>query len=274
VLTLRELAERADGRARWGILLGDVDSFDALLRSAGTAEEHIHLSVMFKEFFAGELSLLGTLPDFWRKVTVAYLGGDEFAVVGSWDALLPLARELQRLFEKFAGENVQGASGFEGKSISMSLAIAPEGSDAPGPVLQSAILQLKQAKATEPGTFSLFGRTLEWKRLGDAEELKSSLVRLVADFGYSPQYIYDLASVYREGSAGRSSRKKAARVDKPWRIYMRLATVIPQSRGKEVNNVRNAVINSLIGKRTNAVKLRPSGRVGLEWARLATGEGN
>jgi hypothetical protein len=55
---------------------------------------------------------------------------------------------------------------------------------------------------------------------------------------------------------------------------MRLATVIPQSRGKEVNNVRNAVINSLIGKRTNAVKLRPSGRVGLEWARLATGEGN
>jgi CRISPR-associated protein Csm1 len=274
VLSLRQLAERADGRARWGILLGDVDNFDALLRSAGTPEEHIHLSVMFKEFFAGELSLLGTLPDFWRKVTVAYLGGDEFAVVGSWDALLPLARELQRLFDKFAGENVQGASAFEGKSISMSLAIAPEDSDAIGPVLQSAILQLKQAKATEPGTFSLFGRTLEWKRLSDAEELKSSLVRLVADFGYSPQYIYDVASVYREGSAGRSSRRKAARVDKPWRIYMRLATVIPQSRGKEVNNVRNAVINSLIGKRTNAVKLRPSGRVGLEWARLATGESN
>jgi CRISPR-associated protein Csm1 len=274
VLTLEELAGRATGGARWGILLGDVDNFDALLRGAGTAEEHIHLSVMFKEFFAGELSLLGTLPDFWRKITLAYLGGDEFAVIGSWDALLPLARELQRLFEKFAGENVQGPSAFEGKSISMSLAIAPEGSDATGPVLQSAILQLRQAKATEPGTFSLFGRTLEWKRLSDAEELKSSLVRLVADFGYSPQYIYDLASVYREGSATRSTRRKAARVDKPWRTYMRLATVIPQSRGKEVNNVRNAVINSLIGKRTNAVKLRPSGRVGLEWARLATSESN
>jgi CRISPR-associated protein Csm1 len=272
VLTLQQLAERADGRARWGILIGDVDNFDALLRSAGAAEEHIHLSVMFKEFFAGELSLLGTLPDFWRKVTVVYLGGDDFVVVGSWDALLLLARELQRLFEKFAGENVQGASAFEGKTISMSLAIAPEGSEAVGTVLQTAISQLRQAKATEPGTFSLFGRTLEWKRLSDAEELKASLVRLVRDFGYAPQYIYDLASVYREGSAVRSSRRKAARVDKPWRTYMRLARVIPQSRGKEVNNVRNAVINSLIGKRTNAVKLRPSGRVGLEWARLAAGE--
>jgi CRISPR-associated protein Csm1 len=154
----------------------------------------------------------------------------------------------------------------------MSLAVAPESSDEIGPVLHSAVSQLKQAKATEPGTFSLFGRTLEWKRLSDAEELKSSLVRLVRDFGYSPQYIYDLTSVYREGSAVRSLRKKAARVDKPWRTYMRLARVIPQSRGKEVNNVRNAVINSLIGKRTSAVKLRPSGRVGLEWARLATSE--
>jgi CRISPR-associated protein Csm1 len=155
----------------------------------------------------------------------------------------------------------------------MSLAIAPEDSDVVGSVLQSALSQLRQAKATEPGTFSLFGRTLEWKRLNDAEELKSSLVRLVRDFGYSPQYIYDLAAVYREGTANRTSRRKAARVDKPWRTYMRLARVIPQSRGKEVNNVRIAVINSLIGKRTNAVKLRPSGRVGLEWARLATSEG-
>lgn len=272
VSTLAQLAERANGRPRWGVLVGDVDNFDALLRSAGSAEDHIHRSVMFKEFFAGELSLLGTLPDFWRKVTVVYLGGDDFVAVGSWDALLALARELQRLFEKFAGENVQGPSGFEGKSISMALAIAPEGSDDIGPVLETAVSQLRQAKASEPGTFWLLGRTLEWKRLSDAEELKSSFMKLIRDFGYSPQYIYDLASVYREGSAVRSSRKKAARVDKPWRTYMRLARVIPQLRGKEVNNVRNAVINSLIGKRTNAVKLRPSGRVGLEWARLAAGE--
>ena len=67
------------------------------------------------------------------------------------------------------------------------------------------------------------------------------------------------------------SRRKTPRVDKPWRVYMRLSRVIPQARGKEVNNVRSTVIASLIGKRTAALKLRPSGRVGLEWARLVVG---
>jgi hypothetical protein len=36
--------------------------------------------------------------------------------------------------------------------------------------------------------------------------------------------------------------------------------------------VRNAVITNLVGKKTAGLKLRPSGRVGLEWARLAAGD--
>jgi CRISPR-associated protein Csm1 len=267
---VRELAQRAEGAARWGILIGDVDQFDAQLRRVGSVEEHIQLSVLFRDFFAGELSLLCALPDFWRTVSVLYCSGDGFAVMGSWDALLALARELQRLFERFAEQNLQGMSPLEGKSVSMALAIAPEEDADPSSVYAQAIEGLRQAKTIESGSFHLFGRVLEPKRLADAEELKSSLIRLVRDFGYSPDYIQDLASVYRESLSARSSRRKAVRVDKPWRIYMRLARVIPQSRGKELNNLRNSVIASLIGKRTTALKLRPSGRVGLEWARLAT----
>ena len=98
---LAELAKRAEGAHRWGILRGDVDHFDLQLRRVNSIEEHIHLSVLFKEFFAGELAVLCTLPDFWRKVSILYRGGDDFAVIGTWDALVLLARELQRLFEKF-----------------------------------------------------------------------------------------------------------------------------------------------------------------------------
>jgi CRISPR-associated protein Csm1 len=266
-----ELAARAEGAPRWGILKGDVDHFAVQLKSAGTIEDHIHISALFKEFFAGELSILCTLPDFWRKVSILYRGGDDFAVMGAWDALLLLARELERLFERFAEQNLQSVMTLEAKSVSMALALAPEMDSPVSSVFKDALEQLHRAKAIETGTLYLFGRTLEWKRLADAEELKSSLVRLVRDFGYSPDYIHDLASVYREAVAGRASRRKAIRVDKPWRIYMRLARVIPQSRGKEINNVRNAVIASLIGKRTAVLKLRPSARVGLEWARLAAG---
>ena len=266
-----ELAEQAEGTPRWGILKGDVDLFAAQLKRSRTIEDHIHLSVLFKEFFAGELALLCTLPDFWRKVTLLYRGGDGFTLIGAWDALLMLARELQRLFEKFAEENLQSAPTLEGKTITMALAIAPEINTPVANTFQQAVEQVHYAKAIEAGTFYLFGRNLEWKRVSDAEELKASLMRLVREFGYSPDYIHDLASVYREALSAHGGRRKAIRVDKPWRTHMRLSRVIPQSRGKEVNSLRTAVITSLIGKRTAALKLRPSGRVGLEWARMAAG---
>ncbi len=273
-LDIPDLAVRADGAPRWGILLGDVDYFDAQLKRQGSIADHVHLSVLFKEFFAGELSVLCTLPEFWRKVTVLYRGGNNFAVAGSWDALLLLAREMQRLFARFVAGNLQTSPTPEGQTISMALAISPEKETSVPTVYREAAARLGETKTTAPDTFHLFGRTLEWKRLTDAEELKNSLVRLVAEHGYSPDYIHDLAAVYRESLATfgtPASRRKLPKVDKPWRTYMRLSRVIPQARRKEVNHLRTTVIASLIGKRTAALKLRPSGRVGLEWARLATG---
>jgi CRISPR-associated protein Csm1 len=270
---LPQLAARAGGSHKWGILRGDVDHFDLHLRRVNSIEEHIHLSVMFKDFFAGELALLCTLPDFWRKVTILYRGGEDFAVIGTWDALVPLARELQRLFEKFVEQNTLMFPDLEARSISMGMAIAPDAASPAGAVFQEAGIQLQAAKAGEVGGFRLFGRTLEWKRLADAEELKTSMMRLVRDFRFSPDYVHDLASVYRESFSGRAQRRnKAVKIDKPWRTFMRLSSVIPQGRGKELNNVRNAVITNLVGKKTAGLKLRPSGRVGLEWARLAAGD--
>jgi CRISPR-associated protein Csm1 len=251
--------------------MGDVDRFDAQLKQAGSIEDHIQLSVLLKDFFAGELSLLCAMADFWRKATILYRGGDDFAILGTWDALLGLARELQRVFDKFVEQNFQTLSGVEGKTISMALALASELEMPLAEVFQDAAEQLRYAKALEPGTFHLFGRTLEWKRLEEAEELKRGLMRLVREFRYSPDYIHDLASVYRESSSARSVRRKAVRVEKPWRIYMRLSEVIPPARGKEMSNLRNALISSLTGKRAAGLKLRPSARVGLEWARMAAG---
>ena len=272
VASLEELARHAEGSQRWGILRGDVDHFDLRLRRATTVEEHILLSVLFKEFFAGELSVLCTMPDFWRKVSILYRGGDDFAVYGSWDALLALARELQRVFDKFAEQHLQQFAGLEGKTVSMALAIAPDGDSSPAAVFEQAETHLRAAKAAETGTFHVFGRTLEWKRLADAEELKAGLVRLVTNFGYSPDYIQDLAAVYREAYSTQATRRnKAIRVEKPWRTYLRLTRVIPPARGKEWNNLRSSVITNLVGKSTANLKLRPSSRVGLEWARLAAG---
>jgi CRISPR-associated protein Csm1 len=270
--TLEELATRADGSPRWGILRGDVDHFEVQLRRAASIEDHIHFSALLKEFLAGELGILCSLPEFWRKVMILYRGGEDFAVAGSWDALVLFARELERLFAKFVEQHLSTLPGVEAKSISMALAIASDVNDSPTEIFREAGLELRNTKANELGSIHLFGRTLEWKRLNDAEELKVSLVRLVREFHFPPDYINDLASVYREAFAARAGhRNKTQRMDRPWRTYMRLSRVIPQPRGKEQANLRNAVITGLVGRRTAGLKLRPSARVGLEWARLAAG---
>jgi CRISPR-associated protein Csm1 len=266
-----DLAIRAVGAPRWGILRGDVDNFELRLRRTNTVEERLQLSVLFKDFFSGELSLLCALPEFWRKTSILYRGGDDFAVIGAWDALVALARELQRVFERFVGENLQSFAGMEGKSLSMALAVAPMLEASPVAVFEQAGAHLQSAKATDIGTFHLFGRTLEWKRLADAEELKNGLVRLVKEFGYPAEYIHDLASVYREAYSAQATRRaKPIRVDRPWLTYMRLSRIIPASKQRELNVLRNGLIAQLIGTKTANAKLRPSGRAGLEWARLAT----
>ena len=271
--TVADLAERSDGVERWAVLRGDVDHFDARLRNADSIEEHIHLSVLLKQFFAGELALLCAYPEFWRKVSLVYRGGDDFAVVGAWDALLQLAQELHRLFEKFVEQNLRGLAGVEGKTISMAISLAPSRDSQVEGIYRQCGLDLRSTKVSEAGAFHLFGRPLEWERLADAEELKNSLVRLVDEFGVGRNTVEDLVSVYRETFSVRGGRKqKAVKIEKPWRTYMRVSEVLPQRRGREFNNLRTTVVTHLLGKKTAGLKLRPSARVGLEWARVAAGE--
>ena len=112
---VQTLARRAQGRSIWGVLRGDVDNFGLRLRRVHSIEEHVPLSVLYKQFFAGELEVLCSLPEFWRKVSIIYSGGDDFAVYGSWDALIALAREVQRLFHRFTEENLKEYPGAEGQ---------------------------------------------------------------------------------------------------------------------------------------------------------------
>lgn len=266
------LAGRAAGRPIWGVLQGDVDNFGIRLRRAQSIEEHIQLSVLYKQFFAGELEVLCSLPEFWRKVTVLYSGGNDFAVYGAWDALIPLAREVQRLFHRFAEENLKDFPGREGKTITMALSLAPTLDTPLGEVYEEASARLQIAKASDKDCFSLLGRTLEWKQLGEAAELKEELMRMITDFGCEPQYLRDLCSIYRESHWIRRGRDADSLAARPWRFHRRLNRILGTSREREFQKARAGLVADLAGKNTANLKLRPSGRVALEWARLSAGE--
>ena len=270
-----ELTARASGLQTWGVLRGDVDNVGIRIRRAQTIEEHIQLSVMYKQFFAGEMEVICSMPEFWRKVTVIYSGGDDFAVYGAWDALLGLAGEMERLFHRFAQQNLQDFPGAEGKTISMALALAPAVDASLGAVFEEAGRRLESAKSADKDCIWLLGRTLEWKQFAEASALRDSLIRMIAEFRCSPQYLRDLCGIYRETQA-RVSRRQARRTggERPWRYHRRIRRILGGARPSgdhrgDFQKARNALIADLIGRSAVTVKLRPAGRVALEWARLA-----
>ena len=263
---VQTLARRAQGRSIWGVLRGDVDNFGLRLRRVHSIEEHVPLSVLYKQFFAGELEVLCSLPEFWRKVSIIYSGGDDFAVYGSWDALIALAREMQRLFHRFTEENLKDYPGAEGKTISMAMALAPETYHPLAAVYEEAGRNLDLAKSADKDCIYLLGRILEWRRLADAAELKDTVTRLVHDFRMSRQFLYQLRSFYRREAYGEG----AGDLQRTWRFQRRFNRILSGTRDREFQKLRTHLITEMVGRRSAEVKLRPAGLVALEWARLVT----
>jgi CRISPR-associated protein Csm1 len=263
------LAERAEGRPVWGVLRGDVDSFEIRIRRLQTIEEHVQLSVLYKQFFAGELEVLCSMPDFWRKVSVIYSGGNDFAVYGSWDALILLCREIQRLFHRFNEENLKDFPGAEGKTISMALAFAPDTGARLASVYEEAGRKLEIAKSSGKDSLHLFDRIVEWRQLAHAAELKESLGRMVHQFGYSPEFLGEMMRFYSETDPA-AARSGSVRFDRPWRYHRRLNLWAGGARDREFQKLRSRLIVDLIGRDAAQARLRPAGRIALEWAKLLT----
>lgn len=266
------LASRAKGRRLWGILRADVDQFSARLRRAQTIDETLECSLFFRNFFAGEVQVLCAQAEFWQKVTILYTGGDEFAIAGSWDALIPFAREMERLFKQTAEEFLKDMAGPEGKTLSMGLSLAPAGAS-PAVVYAEAGRQLEIAKSTRSDGIALFGRALDWKQMAEAAETKDAMVRLVEQFGCSPSYLGELAGFYRESDRvlpARQSKLRSERQSRPWRLHNRLNRMLegPDDR-RDYLKARDRLIAEFVQRNQAQLRLKPSGRVALEWARLS-----
>ena len=263
---VQTLARRSQGRSIWGVLRGDVDNFGLRLRRVHSIEEHVPLSVLYKQFFAGELEVLCSLPEFWRKLSIIYAGGDDFAVYGAWDALIALAREIQRLFHRFTEENLKEFPGAEGKTISMAIALAPEMYYPLAAVYEEAGRNLDLAKSADKDCIYLLGRILEWRHLADASELKDTVTRLVHEYRMSKQFLYQLRSFYRREAYGDA----AGGFERTWRFQRRFNRILSGTRDREFQKLRTHLISELAGRKSAEVKLRPAGLVALEWARLVT----
>ena len=268
-----ELAKRSDGQPVWGVLRADVDNFGIRLRRAQSIEEHVQLSMMAKHFFARELDLVCSLGEFWQRVTVITAGGDNFAIYGSWDALILLARDMQRVFSRFVEENLKDFPGAEGKTISMAIAAA-EADEQLSEVYEQAGRNLVLAKAVDKDCIYLLGRVLEWKQLNDAIEVKDMVGRIASEFRSGRQFLSELERLYQKVSAPESLSDPERLVRRAYRFQRRYSRISSQ-REREFARLRTHLINEIVGRNVKPtpgkqIKLRPAGVVALEWARLAS----
>ena len=270
VASAKELAKRAKGEKLWGILRGGIDDFDTRMRKAQSVEEHVQLSILYKQFLAGEIELMCSTGDYFQRVTVLRAENAEFAVFGSWDALLGFARELQRVFAAFAGDSLKDLAGGEAKSLTMALTLA-EPAEPMARIWEDNARDLEIAKSSDKDCLYLLGRVLEWKQMADAAELTEAVVQIAADFRGGQQFLAQLRTLYRKVETGGLTPADHERIaSRALRFQRRFANVASRKE-REFQKLRAHLMKELAGRNLRGkLKIRPEGLVALEWARLAT----
>ncbi len=269
--TAKELARRAHGQRLWGVLRGEIDDYSTRMRRLQSVEEHVHLSMLYKQFLAGEIQLLCSQGEYFQRVTVLHSGASDFAVYGSWDALAGFARELERVFSRFAQENLKDLPGAEAKTLTMALTIAEPGEPL-ARVYEDCGRDLEIARASDKDCLHILGRVLEWKQLHEAADLKDALVHLNEEFRGGRHFLAQLRSLYKKVEAPEQSgvhvddERLMARALRFQRRFARVAS----RREREFQKLRSHLMKEMAGRNVRGrLKLRPEGLIALEWARLA-----
>ncbi len=265
--TTKELARRAHGQRLWGVLRGEIDDYGTRMRRLQSVEEYVHLSMLYKQFLAGEIQLLCSQGEYFQRVTVLHSGASDFAIYGSWDALAGFARELERVFSRFAQENLKDLPGAEAKTITMALTIAESGAPL-ARVYEDCGHDLEIARASDKDCLHVLGRVLEWKQINEAADLKDALVQLNEEFKGGRAFLAQLRNLYKkvESPEYTDEERLMARALRFQRRFARVAN----RREREFQKLRSHLMKEMAGRNVRGtLKLRPEGLIALEWARLA-----
>ena len=269
--TIKELARRAHGQKLWGVLRGEVDDYGMRMRRLQSVEEYVVLSMLYRQFLAGEIQLLCSQGEYFQRVTVLRSGASDFAVYGSWDALAGFARELERVFSRFAQENLKDLPGAEAKTITMALTIAEPGAPL-ARVYEDCGRDLEIARASDKDCLHILGRVLEWKQLNEAADLKEALVHLNEEFRGGRQFLAQLRNLYKKVEAPENSgvQLDADRLMARALRFQRRFARVASRREREFQKLRSHLMKEMAGRNLRGrLKLRPEGLIALEWARLA-----
>jgi CRISPR-associated protein Csm1 len=239
---LARMAKERTGTEKLGVLKMDVDDLGEIFarglpESERTMVGVAALSRSLKWFFEGyvnEILARGTFryvtsrgfveAPFGTQIYPIFSGGDDFLVVGAWDAVFEFARRVHKEFAEFVGHH-------PGVTVSASLLVV----DPKESVVRFAARadeRLEDAKLAGPekDRISVFDSVLRWRDFATAAELKERLEVLVKQRGESQ----NLLQRVQQSAAGHERFQMAARAGsfRPERIW-RLAYFLGRTTRKE-----------------------------------------
>jgi CRISPR-associated protein Csm1 len=219
-LTLEDIAEKASGIKKWGVLRADVDNLGKLFQQGLGKNKTISrismLSSMLSLYFSARISQLQKwiadssgnegLADF---VYVAYSGGDDLFLIGPWSVLPDLAKAIYDDFRKFTCERL---------TLSTGIFFAP---GKKFPIYQAAKMAGEaEYKAKDDGRnrLNLFGESMAWECFPEVKkiiELVTSLVDENNGRGVPRSLLGILYNIYQEKE---KKKKQEISLERVWRL--------------------------------------------------------
>ena len=203
ILSFEQLAEKAKGANKIGILKMDVDDLGQIFSEGFKSKtddkistDKISISRISTLSSYLDMFFLGFINEFTKKhdIYINYSGGDDLLVIGAYDNIIQFTHEFREKFKQWTCQN---------KSINISGGISIVGSKFPiGKAIHAADRNLSKSKNAGKDKITLFDEILSWDDNGTCYgyntllEYGKYLEKNVEDEKLSKGFIYSLLKIW------------------------------------------------------------------------------
>lgn len=239
---------------RLGILRMDVDNLgqifiNGLSEQKRTFSRYSTLSRNLDYFFTGYLNKIQQQEKYEPFTYILYSGGDDLFILGKWDLLIEMAKEIQEKFAAWTCHNPKlslsgGISIVTPKFPILKAAIEAEGEE------KNAKSYINEPAQLEKNAFSLWGNSLSWQNDYEFDvvlKLKNRILKLLKQEKGLPKSFIGNISAFSEKR--NRQIKKAQNQSWQWQMAYQLARFAKNQTNEEIQQLIDEIkINVFINK--------------------------
>jgi len=249
-LALRHTDRKLQGLEALGILQADVDNLGLLL-TCGLPEEKFTLSRLatlsrqLHFFFCLHLPHRLMTDSRFRNIYTVFAGGDDLFLMGPWNGIIALAREIRKQFAAYVGGNPE---------IHLSAGISLQKPHTPlNQLASSAKSALKEAKVAEAAKnrLALFGEVVPWDQVAELQAVHDALADWLEKGWFTVAMLYRLNELIGLAAQEKRLTRGPAHLDDlacfKWRSHLAYFTARNVARGLK-GEAREEVMNHVQAK--------------------------